>query len=329
MENDIKKENVLSIWRVGPFLALMSIALSSFLPLAIIAPAPLSLAFILYGRAKGVMLSAISLLFIVIVSSVFGLSAFALMPFVLVILSAALIAEIINKQYAPLKGIIFAGTTFVMILSAVLFFHLEVNNLTLKGEIQKAVEQSVLSFKEHNKEIFNSKNSELREVIELFNSPEKLADEFLARGTGIIIASVFFVFWMNFMMVLRNNRLWQKHASYRFTARDLFLIRMPDTMIYPVIITLAFVVFGKYFSNPLLANIGMNFIWIFGVFFFFHGLGVYSDFLNFLRIFRIMRAILMFSIIFLAWRVLVILGIFDMWFDFRKYFRRKREGDTI
>lgn len=68
-----------------------------------------------------------------------------------------------------------------------------------------------------------------------------------------------------------------------------------------------------------------------GVFYLFQGFGVYNDFLKYLKIGGFIKTMFIAFTFILANKFLAILGIFDLWFDFRRFFtnKKKDEGDTI
>ena len=77
--------------------------------------------------------------------------------------------------------------------------------------------------------------------------------------------------------------------------------------------------------------IGRNLLYCLGVFYLFQGFGVYNDFLKYLRIGGFIKTLFIAFTLILGARYLALLGIFDLWFDFRRFFTnsKKDEGDTI
>ena len=77
--------------------------------------------------------------------------------------------------------------------------------------------------------------------------------------------------------------------------------------------------------------IGRNLLYCLGVFYLFQGFGVYNDFLKFLKIGGFIKTLFIAFTLILAAKFLAILGIFDLWFDFRRFFTnlKKDKGDTI
>ena len=70
-------------------------------------------------------------------------------------------------------------------------------------------------------------------------------------------------------------------------------------------------------------NHGGNAVTVF-VFYFFQGFGVMSDLLTFLGIMGFFRSIMVMIVILMANYLIAAAGLFDNWFDFRKYFVKRK-----
>ena len=68
---------------------------------------------------------------------------------------------------------------------------------------------------------------------------------------------------------------------------------------------------------------GISLLKILGVFYFFQGFGIYVDFLDHVRIFGFLRSILVVLIVLTANQMLALVGLFDMFVNFRKFLKKK------
>ena len=96
---------------------------------------------------------------------------------------------------------------------------------------------------------------------------------------------------------------------------------------WPLIGGLALAVGGDYLFGSTGITIGANLLYCLSVFYFFQGFGIMSALLDHIKLKGFLRAMLTVSALVLAWRVLVIVGVFDNWVNFRKFLIDKSEGD--
>jgi Predicted membrane protein (DUF2232) len=123
-------------------------------------------------------------------------------------------------------------------------------------------------------------------------------------------------------VILRNSLFWRQKVKYPFGIRDFLRFKVPDYFVYPLILSLVLTLGGEYVLGERGTLVGGNLLYCLGIFYFFHGLGIFVDLLDYLKVFGLLRT-LMFAITFLfAWRVLVIAGVFDLWVNFRKFFNK-------
>ena len=73
--------------------------------------------------------------------------------------------------------------------------------------------------------------------------------------------------------------------------------------------------------------IGFTIIKCLGIFYFFQGFGVFSDLLSFLGIVGFFRTLMVVFVIFTGKYLIAAAGLFDNWFDFRKYFVKPKIED--
>jgi uncharacterized membrane protein len=76
---------------------------------------------------------------------------------------------------------------------------------------------------------------------------------------------------------------------------------------------------ADYGLGKIASVVGGNILYCLGVFYLFQGFGVYSDFLQYLRIRGFLKTLFIVFTLVMAFKFLAIIGMFDLWFDFRKY----------
>lgn len=102
-------------------------------------------------------------------------------------------------------------------------------------------------------------------------------------------------------------------------------------MVYPVIVGLGLYVGSDYGLFEKSEFWGGNILYCLAPFYFFQGLGVYLDFLSFLRVGGLIRSLFVFGTVLMGWRYLIVVGLFDLWINFRRFFKidNDKEGDRI
>jgi uncharacterized membrane protein len=76
---------------------------------------------------------------------------------------------------------------------------------------------------------------------------------------------------------------------------------------------------ADYGLGKTAAVVGGNILYCLGVFYLFQGFGIYNDFLKYLRIRGFVKTLFIVFTLVMAFKFLAIIGMFDLWFDFRKY----------
>lgn len=314
------------------FLAIISVALCSFGPLGLFAPVPLTVAFLLYGRGLtfvvGIACTAILWTLSMNIKGFPG--AFGGM-YLVAFLYALLVAEIIFRNINPVKGLTYGGLILVLLsgLSIVAFDRL--NPISLKTEIQNQTTVLMSDIKKQQQNTAGLTGKEALEFQEFLDHPEKLATEIYNTLPSIVFVFSFFGLWISLFVTLRNSIIWRYKVHYKFNSADLLRFRAPDFFVWPLIISLIMVVGADYGLPKESETFGMNLIYCLGVFYLFQGFGVYNDFLKFIRIGGFFKVLFLVFTLFMAYKFLALLGLFDLWFDFRKYFTKtkKDEGDIL
>jgi hypothetical protein len=302
------------------FLAVISIALCSFGPLSIFAPVPLILAFLLYGRVTTLFLGLISAAVLWFVSMKFAQMPFLLVGIYLVaFLYAVLIAEVIFRNINPVKGLMRAGLVLVTVSGISLFWFNQLGKVSIKTQISTTIEATFAKLKESNKELFATGGEDARAVQEVLARPQDLANEIYSILPSIVFIISFLGLWVSFFMTLRNSLIWRYKHLYTYSLKDLIHFKAPDFLVYPLITSLVLMVGADYGLGKTAAVVGGNILYCLGVFYLFQGFGIYNDFLKYLRIRGFVKTLFIVFTLVMAFKFLAIIGMFDLWFDFRKY----------
>jgi hypothetical protein len=302
------------------FLAIISIALCSFGPLSIFAPVPLILAFLLYGRMTTLFLGLISSAVLWFVSMKFAQMPFLLVGIYLVaFLYAVLIAEVIFRNINPVKGLMRAGLVLVTVSGISLFWFNQLGKVSIKSQISTTIETTFAKLKESNKELFATGGEDARAVQEVLARPQDLANEIYSILPSIVFIISFLGLWVSFFMTLRNSLIWRYKHLYTYSLKDLIHFKAPDFLVYPLITSLVLMVGADYGLGKTAAVVGGNILYCLGVFYLFQGFGIYNDFLKYLRIRGFVKTLFIVFTLVMAFKFLAIIGMFDLWFDFRKY----------
>lgn len=313
------------------FLAVISVALCSFGPLSVFAPVPLILAFLLYGRLTTLFIGGICTSALWFVSVKFNIPLVIAGMYLTAFLYAILIAEVILRNINPVKGLIYSGVILMTISGGSLLVYNQLSKVSVKAELNTAVVKLMAMVKEQNKENEAMNGEESRAFQDFISKPEELANEIFSILPSAIFVFVFFGLWVSLYMTLRNSIIWRYKNLYSYTLKDLINFRAPDFFVWPLIVSLVCVV-GVDYGFPKVAEIiGSNLLYCLGVFYLFQGFGVYNAFLQYLRIGGFIKTMFVVFTLVMAYKFLAILGMFDLWFDFRKFFTnsKKDEGDIL
>lgn len=318
-------------WGRAAFMLLFSMVLCSFVPSAIFAPIPLTLIFLSYGNRVGGMGAGVAFILFLILASIGGLTGTVALLYAGVVVFAYLTSEIIKRGIAPDKGVYIIGLSSLSLL-LILWAGLTIGGgVTIEQQVDKIVQTSIAVLKQEQGSVIKDSTSQeglfLKEMIE---KPELLTKQILSWLPAMVVVTIFLTAWITLMLILRNSSYWRSRVTYSYEINDLINFKVPEYFVYPLIISLALAlgsdVIGFGNTGEVIA---FNILYGLGVFYFFQGFGVYMEFLNFMKIYGIMRTVLVVMTILMANRMLVFIGIFDLWVNFRKFLKKKdnNEGD--
>jgi hypothetical protein len=126
--------------------------------------------------------------------------------------------------------------------------------------------------------------------------------------SGFIITLVL-AFWVNLLFA---SQLMKGFLSKSFWAN----YRNPEWLVWPTLLSAGLFAFGDH----ALYYIGLNAFKVFLVFYGLQGLSVISHLLNRYKILGLGRAVVFCLAIFVMMPIVISLGFFDLWFDFRRKF---------
>ena len=319
-------------WRTWAFLGIVVMALSSFGPTTIVAPVPLVFAFLIFGRARGFILGGVCFGLSTVLSlsymNHFGAVGFLLFSLVI----AIAISEIILRGIAPDRGLIIVGFfIFAFALGCIGIYMLWGQNMMKNYVNDFFVIRAESLMKEHAD--FIAKGGEQARMVEdLLKNPKKLVAEFFKWLPAMFFISMFLTVWFNFFIVLRGSMIWKRVRTYGFTLRHMLIFKTPDFCVWMLIGALAVILGGEFVLGTFSGTghvIAMNILYCLGAYYFIQGFGIFYEFLFFLKISGFLRAMFLVVTVFFAFRVLVFVGLFDMWVNFRKFFKKinKNKGE--
>ena len=291
-----------SVFGIGQYFSLLSF----------LSPVPLAVAILIHGRRPVLSLTAVMIVFLAMLGGWFASNVtMMVVASIITAFYALLMAVIIESDIHPVKGIFYVGTVFVAILWSIIGGF----ELAFEG----GVEQHLSLFVENS----------LKQVPDKSISAESLLNYIRTMGPVYVTIAPFLTLWACFLLTLRNSRFWQHKVTYSYSNRDIISFRTPDRLIYFLLLGLSMSLLGSYLQIakvPLIGNILLGFV---GVFYFFQGLGVFLDSLNYFKVGSVMRTFFLFFVILLAQIWLAVLGVLDTWFDFRKFFNKKLDGRDL
>ncbi len=305
------------------FLGFISVVLCSSFVMSVFTPLPLCVAFFTFGRQKGYLLGGIGVGLCLLLQFLMG--SYLLISYSLYFIFSLCIVEIIYRNLHPVQGLVKlslylgGGMLFLIILFG---FSLDGG---YEGLIKKKINEVHLEIEE-NRENFLAifQGADRDKVALLLDDREKMvknAVDSLPMIPFLVLIGIFFCIWVNLLLILRAKTAYLHKVTYDFEVANLIDFKVPDSFIWPFIISLvSFFLSGEQGQlNALCKGV----IFTFALFYFFQGFGIFVDLLNRLRIKGLLRSFLVVFTIYLFHWVLALVGLFDMWVNFKKIFKNK------
>jgi Predicted membrane protein (DUF2232) len=307
-------------------LGVSSVILCISFIMSVFAPFPLALASILYGRKKGFLVGVVGLVATYLFAAMLYKDLTLFGFYLFVFLFGAGISEIVRRGFSPVKGMVTFGLGIFLFTSATSAYLLYSQNVTPKEFIIQQLEKSKDKLEDQKKAIELSGDKDSIQVLQLLDRPDLIADELVDSFLSYFFIGVFLMLWFNMFLVLKSRRLLFSGNDYPHSEKDLLNFKVPFGFVVVLALGLVLAVWGEQFGSPY-EWVGNTVIRCLGIFYFFQGFGVFSDMLNFLGIFGFFRTLIVMITIFVANYLIAIAGLFDNWFDFRKYFIKRKTED--
>jgi hypothetical protein len=193
--------------------------------------------------------------------------------------------------------------------------------------ILQQIEKSADKIAEQKKAVEMSGDKDAIQVLQLLDRPELLAKEMMESFPSYFFMGVFIMLWFNMFLVLKSRRLLFSGTDYSFDEKCLLNFKVPFGFVLVLALGLVFALFAEKLGPLPFETLGFTIIKCLGIFYFFQGFGVFSDMLNFLGVAGFFRTLLVMVTIFMASYLIAVAGLFDNWFDFRKYFVKRNIED--
>jgi hypothetical protein len=313
------------------FLGGISVVLSLFGPLSLLAPVPLSMAFLLYGPRRAGMLG------VGLAALLWGLSlglnaGLELLPltgvFSLSVVYAFLVYSFIVAKEHPVTGLLKSGGKLIAFWCVLGLGAWVLSGFNLHGTVTEALAERIELFKTDPKyapqyeSLRNTTTPQAKMLLDTLDRPEALVSSMLKWLPGAVVVGTFFSLWVTLFVILRNSLIWRQLLRYPYGFSELMRFRVPDVFVYAVIAGFALLLGSEYIHFPLGEVLGGNLLLSLAVFYFFQGFGITMDGLAALRIGGLWRSLMLLVIMFFAWRMVVLAGLFDTWINFRRFFKK-------
>ena len=319
------------------FLAVISLLLSVAGPLFVFAPVPMCIAFLLYGKQKtwslvvstvvlitGASYASESLASVRMMGSYYFVSAIV----------AYVTARIIWNKENPVSGLLKNGFSIFTILALIFGALVFISGKSPVGVFTEGVILVGDNLKASKGfDNFLAEGGDQAEAMKyIIEKPEEVALLVLKMTFAVSFVGTFFILWMSQFMLMRNSLIWRQFYDYPYKMKDLVRFKVPEQFVYVLIVAMALIPLGTYVvENELMETVGWNIVYSLGIFYFFQGFGIVSDALDAYGIFGFFRSVIVILSIFMGYQAVAILGVANIWIDFRKFLKKKNknEGDII
>lgn len=320
-ELEAKPQIPFSIGRMV-MMSILSIILVCSVYFTVFTPYPLGLAIILFGRKIGfsVIGLAIVAFYAITASYIHDYSVFGL--YLISAFIGVVIGEVIIRRLNPLRGIVTTLIGLILIVGG--------GYLSQKTSIDAAIKSSMINKLEALKPVLEAQIAEMKSSPEgsayalesIFENPGPFIDDAIKSAPGYILMGFVLMLWLNTFLLLKSQRLVRNSEEMAYSEKVLLKFKMPEQFIFPVLIGLGMYMWGASYQLWV-ESLGLLVIQVLGLFYFFQGFGIYMAFLDHYKIRGIFRSILMVITILVAYQMIALIGLFDMFVNFRKYFKKE------
>ncbi len=307
-------------------LGVSSVILCMSFIMSLFAPFPLALAIILYGRTKGFLTGLAGLILSFAFAILVYKSSTLFWFYVAIFVFGLGIGESILRGFSPIKSMLGLGLGFMLVVAVAAGAWIKSQNMGVEQFMIHEIEKNADKINEQKKMIEQSQDQNAIEVLNLLNNPKLMVKNFLENLPVYFFIGVFLMLWFNMFLALKSRRLLLSGNDYPYSEKNLLHFKVPFGFVFVLIAGLSLALAGDHFGVSSYEIWGYNLIKCLGLFYFFQGFGVLSDLLSFIGVVGFFRTLIVTVVIFMASYLIAAVGLFDNWFDFRKYFiKRKTE----
>lgn len=314
------------------FLCILALLFASLEPFALFATIPFTLSFLLYGKAKTLLLALIGTALAVLMTQMQFYQGSAVGTFPMATIYAFLISQTIRSKTHPVKGIIRNGLSVFAIVIAILLTFNFAKEGGLRGVLEPYVQQISTAYYNGVKDLPEAPAEQLRQLEDLMKDPSTVVDSVMNYGISAIFIGIFLSVWVGTFATLKLGPLWRVFHHYPYGVKTLTSFTVPFAFVWPLIIALVLAVGQAYgYLGNWAEVVGYNLLLMLGIFYFFQGFGVLSFILNKWRIFGFFRTMVIVFTVITGYQVLALVGVLDTWVDFRRFFNKQNndEGDKL
>lgn len=280
-------------------------------------PLPILYYYSKLGRTQGMVVFVVSLLVLVISFKILGLKA----SFLTFFLSGSLgliLSEVLRKSYSIEKTVFYSVAVFLVLCFVLLIYYSVKLGKTPWNFIEFHISESI----QENIRLYSQLDAPSEQLDLIRNNTKAIITVIINLFPALILISVSFTAWLN---ILAGRFIFQRRGMWYPDFGDLAYWKISDRMIWFVIIS------GVLLLIPvgMLKVVALNLLIVFLFIYMFQGLAIINFFFkkkNVPGFFRTICYFLIFAQQFLL--ILVVgLGLFDVWVDFRKLFNKKKMRD--
>lgn len=305
-------------------MGVLSTLLCFSLFMTIFTPYPVGLSSVLYGRVRGMITALVGVVTCFIALQAFGQDFSVFFFFIVSMLIALGLGEIVHREINPIKGILAMGSIITFVVSGVIYLGTISTEKTIKEQLIVEFEKVQPLFEQQKKQIEASGESQPFEIEALFGQPSLLADKVIENAPSYFLMSLFITLWINLFLLLKSDRLVKRMNNSKYGEQYLLNFKMPEQTVWIVIVLLALSMWGDQ-VGPWVSVVSLTCLKTLGVFYFFQGFGIYLAFLDFLKITGFIRSFLVVLTVFTAGQILAVVGLADMFINFKKLMVRKED----
>ncbi len=295
----------------GFIITAFMLAASVYLPVAgffisLLLPMPILFYRLKLGRNNSIIIPLLIIVIMLVFSDKISVD---ILFFVGLLLTGFILSELMELNLSIEKTIAYTCSIIFIFSIACLFFYSNISGTSVFVMISEYVAKNL----EHSMALYETMDISEEHLYIIANAMEKIKYVLAGIVPALIIITILFISWT--CLLIAKPILKAKNLFYPDFG-ELKLWKVPEYLIWAVIACFVLL----FWPEKTINLIGLNSIFILMAIFFFGGIAIIAFFFEKKAIPRGVRFFL-YSLIFLQQIVLLIvigLGFFDIWFDFRK-----------